>query len=211
MCAEVMLLSNTFIYSGRLKCGTTAVASRKLTLPRPDGLTAYHPGLHQSRSNEVEPCVGPNAARCWISRSLSPDQPVVFVNTDLISSTLEAQSGSRITNTLEARLVTQLTVSLLSLGVPAGEIGIIAFYRSQLALLRQSLASAHTQTQSSELAAPVISGQGCAGVELHTADKFQGRDKEVVIVSCVRSNENGTVGDLLKDRRRVNVALTRAR
>jgi DNA replication ATP-dependent helicase Dna2 len=54
-------------------------------------------------------------------------------------------------------------------------------------------------------------GPGCAGVELHTADKFQGRDKEVVIVSCVRSNENGTVGDLLKDRRRVNVALTRAR
>ncbi|KAI4605280.1 hypothetical protein J4E80_010714 [Alternaria sp. BMP 0032] len=211
MCAEVMLLSNTFIYSGRLKCGTTAVASRKLTLPRPDGLTAYHHGPHQSRSSEVEPCVGPNTARCWISRSLSPDQPVVFVNTDLISSTLEAQSGSRITNTLEARLVTQLTVSLLSLGVPAGEIGIIAFYRSQLALLRQSLASAHTQTQSSELAAPVISGQGCAGVELHTADKFQGRDKEVVIVSCVRSNENGTVGDLLKDRRRVNVALTRAR
>ncbi|KAJ5059176.1 AAA domain-containing protein, partial [Bipolaris maydis] len=49
------------------------------------------------------------------------------------------------------------------------------------------------------------------GVELHTADKFQGRDKEVVIVSCVRSNENGVVGDLLKDRRRINVALTRAR
>ena len=57
----------------------------------------------------------------------------------------------------------------------------------------------------------MISGQGCAGVELHTADKFQGRDKEVVIVSCVRSNQNGVVGDLLKDRRRINVALTRAR
>lgn len=48
-------------------------------------------------------------------------------------------------------------------------------------------------------------------MELHTADKFQGRDKEVVLVSCVRSNDNGIVGDLLKDRRRVNVALTRAR
>lgn len=211
MCAEVMLLSNTFIYSGRLKCGTTAVASRKLELPRPDGLTTYHHGPQQSKSSAVEACTGPNAAHCWISRSLSPDQPVVFINTDLISSTLEAQFGSRITNTLEARLVTQLTVSLLSLGVPAGEVGIIAFYRSQLALLRQSLASAHTQTQISEFAAPAISGQGCAGVELHTADKFQGRDKEVVIVSCVRSNEYGTVGDLLKDRRRVNVALTRAR
>lgn len=46
---------------------------------------------------------------------------------------------------------------------------------------------------------------------MHTADKFQGRDKEVVVLSLVRSNENQTVGDLLKDWRRVNVALTRAR
>jgi DNA replication ATP-dependent helicase Dna2 len=104
-----------------------------------------------------------------------------------------------------------LALSLLSLGISADEIGVIAFYRSQLALLRTSLSSAYTQTQSSELAAPAIGGNGCASVELHTADKFQGRDKEVVIVSCVRSNENGVVGDLLKDRRRVNVALTRAR
>ncbi|KAA8625337.1 Superfamily I DNA and RNA helicase and helicase subunits [Pyrenophora tritici-repentis] len=211
MCADVMLLSNTFIYSGRLKCGTASVASRKLALPKPDGLKTYHQKRYLSRSSAAETCSGSDTAGCWLTQSLSPDQPVVFINTDLISATLETQSGSRITNTLEARLVTQLTVSLLSLGVAADEIGIIAFYRSQLAMLRQSLSSAYTQTQSSELAAPAISGQGCAGVELHTADKFQGRDKEVVIVSCVRSNENGVVGDLLKDRRRVNVALTRAR
>lgn len=211
MCADVMLLSNTFIYSGRLKCGTPAVAARTLKLPRPDGLAAYHHKLQMSRSSAVQTCTGPGAVNCWLSRSLSPDQPVVFINTDPVSPILETQSGPRITNAFEARLVTQLTVSLLSLGITVDEIGIIAFYRSQLALLRQGLSAAYTQTQSSELSAPVISGQGCAGVELHTADKFQGRDKEVVIVSCVRSNENGIVGDLLKDRRRVNVALTRAR
>ncbi|KAJ5027060.1 DNA replication factor Dna2-domain-containing protein [Bipolaris maydis] len=211
MCADVMLLSNRFIYSGRLKCGTTAVATRTLKLPKPNGLMAYHHRLQQSRFSAVQSCAGPDAAHCWLSRSLSPDQPVVFINTDLISPILETQAGPRITNALEARLVSQLTVSLLSLGVVVDEIGIIAFYRSQLALLRQGLAAAYTQTQSSELSAPAISRQGCAGVELHTADKFQGRDKEVVIVSCVRSNENGVVGDLLKDRRRINVALTRAR
>ncbi|CAO2650600.1 Nn.00g018920.m01.CDS01 [Neocucurbitaria sp. VM-36] len=211
MCADIMLLSNTFIYSGRLKCGTPKVASRRLALPKPTGLLSYHHKRHQSQSSAQPTCSGPGSAKCWLSRSLSPASPVVFINTDLISLDLESQSGSRITNTLEARLVTQLTLSLLSLGVPADEIGIIAFYRSQLALLRQSLSSAHTQTQSSELAAPAISGPGSAGVELHTADKFQGRDKEVVLVSCVRSNENGIVGDLLKDRRRINVALTRAR
>jgi DNA replication ATP-dependent helicase Dna2 len=206
MCADVMLLSNTFIYSGRLKCGTPSVASRKLALPKPTGLSSYHHKSHSSRSTAQQTCASPESSTCWLSRSLSPDSPVVFINTDLISQSLEAQSGSRITNALEARLVTHLTLSLLSLGISANEIGIIAFYRSQLALLRASLSSAYTQTQTSEL-----STSSCAGVELHTADKFQGRDKEVVIVSCVRSNDNGTVGDLLKDRRRVNVALTRAR
>jgi DNA replication ATP-dependent helicase Dna2 len=211
MCADVMLLSNKFIYSGRLKCGTASVASRKLALPNPSGLNSYHHKSHDSRSSALHSCAGPDSASCWLSRTLSPDSPVVFVNTDLISSNLESQSGSRITNALESRLVTQMTLSLLSLGVPADEIGIIAFYRSQLAMLRTSLSSAHTQTQCSELAAPSISSHGCSGVELHTADKFQGRDKEVVIVSSVRSNENGVIGDLLKDRRRINVALTRAR
>lgn len=129
----------------------------------------------------------------------------MFINTDRISPALESSSGNRIINTLEARLISQLTSSLLALGVDAAEIGIIAFYRSQLALLRSSLSS-HTQT-TSERGAPLAA----SGVELHTADKFQGRDKEVVLVSCVRSNDTQCVGELLKDRRRVNVALTRAR
>jgi DNA replication ATP-dependent helicase Dna2 len=209
MCAEVMLLSNTFIYSGRLKCGTLDVASRRLALSKPAGLQMHHRNASAPSSTPTVACPGPGSPGCWLSRSLSPDCPVVFINTDLISTTLEAQSGSRIINTLEARLVTQITISLLSLGVSASEIGVIAFYRSQLALLRANLSATHTQTQSSELTAAAAAA--FAGVELHTADKFQGRDKEVVIVSCVRSNDNGTVGDLLKDRRRVNVALTRAR
>ena len=46
---------------------------------------------------------------------------------------------------------------------------------------------------------------------MHTADKFQGRDKECIIISLVRSNTDGNIGDLLKDWRRINVAFTRAR
>jgi DNA replication ATP-dependent helicase Dna2 len=211
MCADIMHLSNTFIYSGRLKCGTPSVASRKLSLPSPGGLEMYHRRALPSTSTFDSICPGPESPSCWLSRSLSPDCPVVFINTDPISQSLEAQSGSRIINTVEARLVTHLALSLLSLGVPADEIGIIAFYRSQLALLRTNLSAAYTQTQTSELAAPAPTTSTPAGIELHTADKFQGRDKEVVLVSCVRSNDSSTVGDLLKDQRRVNVALTRAR
>ena len=49
------------------------------------------------------------------------------------------------------------------------------------------------------------------GVELSTIDRYQGRDKLVIIISFVRSNERGKAGRLLQDIRRLNVAMTRAK
>lgn len=48
-------------------------------------------------------------------------------------------------------------------------------------------------------------------LEINTIDKYQGRDKKVIVVSFVRSNAQGTVGHLLRDWRRLNVALSRAK
>ena len=47
-------------------------------------------------------------------------------------------------------------------------------------------------------------------MEISSVDGFQGREKEAIIISMVRSSESGGVG-FLSDRRRMNVAVTRAR
>lgn len=53
--------------------------------------------------------------------------------------------------------------------------------------------------------------EDCPLVEVSTIDKYQGKDRECVIISLVRSNSAGNVGELLKDWQRLNVAFTRAK
>lgn len=197
MCEEVMSLSNVLIYNGRLKCGNSAVAARSIRIPRMESLRQHHhtpSTLLAASLNPKTVCLNPSRALCWIRDLLDPSTKACFVNTDtLLPLSRESETGSRIVNTCEATLCTQLVQSLLTTGVPAADIGVITLYRSQIALIKQNLRQYHP------------------AVEMHTADKFQGRDKEVVILSLVRSNESLNVGDLLRDWRRVNVALTRAR
>ncbi|KAL8776489.1 MAG: hypothetical protein Q9194_003114 [Teloschistes cf. exilis] len=197
MCEEVMSLSNVLIYNGRLKCGNSAVAARSIRIPRMESLRQHHhtpSTLLAASLNPKTVCLNPTRALCWIRDLLDPSTKACFVNTDtLLPLSRESEAGSRMVNTCEATLCTQLVQSLLTTGVPAADIGVITLYRSQLALIKQNLRQYHP------------------AVEMHTADKFQGRDKEVVILSLVRSNDSLNVGDLLRDWRRVNVALTRAR
>lgn len=197
MCEDVMTLSNTLIYNGRLKCGNPAVAQASIRVPWLEALKQHHhtpSSLLPASLNPKTVCLNPTRALCWIRDLLDPSTKACFVNTDpLLPLSRESETGSRIVNPCEATICTQLVQSLLTTGVPAKDIGVITLYRSQLALIKQNLR------------------HHCPAVEMYTADKFQGRDKEVIILSLVRSNESLNVGDLLKDWRRVNVALTRAR
>jgi DNA replication ATP-dependent helicase Dna2 len=178
MCEEIMTLSNELIYGGRLKCGTREVAERALKLPTPGGLEELLKG---------DRCGG----RCWIRALFEEKVKAVFVDTDQVPAR-EVKVGDRTINPVEAALTAQLIEGFLSSGVPAGEIGVITVYRSQLKTIQQLLSHAKE-------------------VEMHTADKFQGRDKEVIVISLVRSNDEGNIGELLRDWRRINVAFTRAR
>ena len=58
---------------------------------------------------------------------------------------------------------------------------------------------------------PFLAFEKKAGLEVSTIDKYQGRDKEAIVLSLVRSNAIGRTGKLLEDHRRVNVALSRAK
>jgi superfamily I DNA and/or RNA helicase len=98
--------------------------------------------------------------------------------------------GASLLNPAEAELVGRKVQALLEANVAPSEIAVIVPYSAQARLLRQQLA--------------------IPGLEVDTVDGFQGREKEAVIISLVRSNTRGEIG-FLSDTRRMNVALTRAR
>jgi DNA replication ATP-dependent helicase Dna2 len=194
MSEDIMTLANALIYSGRLKCGNEAVAKRALALPNSEQiLQSHHHPISSTATSQPHICPSHLSSNCFLQPLLSPETRVLFLNTDPLDLTArDITQGNRTTNPFEAKLTTHIASTLLAAGLPAKDLGIVTFYRSQLSILRHSLRS-HP------------------ALELHTADKFQGRDKEAIIVSFVRSNDTGSVGDLLRDWRRVNVAVTRAR
>jgi DNA replication ATP-dependent helicase Dna2 len=235
MSEDIMTLSNTLIYNGRLKCGTESLRFAKLDIPDMDALRTRHfdaasflsHSQSQSQRSPSKPahhhptsfCPAPRQGTCWLADLLDPSARVRFVNTDaLLPASREQAKGNRIVNPCEARVVAQLVDALLTVGVPPHEIGVVTHYRSQLALLKHVLRSGSGAAGTSSSNAGMMAGtgrvavnSGAADVEMHTADRFQGRDKEVVILSLVRSNEQCAIGELLKDWRRINVAFTRAK
>ena len=78
------------------------------------------------------------------------------------------------------------------------DVGIISPYRAQVQFLRSLI-------KKREFFKPYRSL-----VSVNTVDGFQGQERDVILISLVRSNEEGQIG-FLRDLRRMNVAITRAR
>ena len=117
-------------------------------------------------------------------------KPFLFIDTcDELEERVRKGSTSR-ENPGEARLVKDVAERLLNRGIRPEDIAVISPYDDQVAHIKRML---HVE-----------------GLEIKTVDGFQGREKEVVIVSFVRSNKSGTIG-FLNDLRRLNVSITRAK
>lgn len=101
----------------------------------------------------------------------------------------QAPESSSYHNVKEAELLLKKVAQLQAACVAATAIAVITPYSGQVRHLRDLLPD---------------------GVEVGSVDGFQGREKEAVIISLVRSNMKGEVG-FLAETRRMNVALTRAR
>nr|XP_054588156.1 DNA replication ATP-dependent helicase/nuclease DNA2 isoform X2 [Nothobranchius furzeri] len=182
---QIMSLSNSLMYDGRLECGSERTATALLTLPLL--LPVQSELLSFSQSH-------PELDLSWLQATLLPSNPVCFLDSSLVPA-LESVEQGGVSNHTEAALVHTLLSLLIKAGCKAGDIGVIAPYRQQL------------KTISALLQSPAFTE-----VEVNTVDRYQGRDKSLIVLSFVRSTaEEGNLGELLKDWRRLNVAITRAK
>ena len=126
-----------------------------------------------------------------------PNKPMFFYS---ISGMEEiSSSGTSYLNRTEASYVEKIVTHLLKMGVTPAQIGVITPYDGQKQYVYEYM------RRSGSLAPSLYES-----IEVASVDAFQGREKDYILVSCVRSSESQGIG-FLSDPRRLNVALTRSR
>lgn len=126
-----------------------------------------------------------------------PDRPHFFWTT--LGQEECSATGTSYLNRTEAANVEKVVTQLLRCGAVPSQIGVITPYEGQRAYIVSYM------TRNAALRQALYQE-----VEVASVDSFQGREKDYIIVSCVRSNEQQGIG-FLSDPRRLNVALTRAK
>lgn len=178
---DIMYLSNTLVYNGCLKCGNDSVANNR---------------LKWAKDGQLEKVFEEYS---WMTSVLCDDpyKAALFLDTEKVPAKEERDSSGLIKNVIEAQIVKCLVKSFIQIGVTENDVGVIAPYRKQVTVIRDLLTCN-------------------PGVEVNTVDQYQGRDKDIIIISLTRSftsakDAETKSGELLKDIRRLNVALTRAK
>ncbi|KAJ6668811.1 hypothetical protein lerEdw1_012295 [Lerista edwardsae] len=98
-------------------------------------------------------------------------------------------------NMAESSFIVKLIQCLVASGIDGSMIGVIALYKSQMNQICTLLGAVHSDA--SQIKA----------VQVSTVDAFQGAEKEIIVLSCVRTRHVG----FIDSEKRVNVALTRGK
>ncbi|BEI94616.1 uncharacterized protein CcaverHIS019_0701880 [Cutaneotrichosporon cavernicola] len=194
MNADIMTVSNALIYEERLRCGSDAVANQSLVL---------------SDQQSCESLGGTCDSTCWVQDLMREERKAVFVDTDTLPAK-ETRAGDLVQNPTEAALIATLAHALVASGTSPSDIAVITPYRQQIKLIQRVLHTIPKANPNSN-PNPSLNSVSLTDIEVLTADKSQGRDKAVILVSLVRSNDTGSIGELLRDWRRINVSFTRAK
>jgi len=129
-----------------------------------------------------------------LKNNILTTSPLLYVDTSDMDWEEDIEDEDSISNCAEAVFVSELVDKFIALGVDQSSVGVIAPYWSQIALIRSL----------------VWEEAGLREIEIRTVDGFQGREKEVIILSLVRSNDTSDIG-FLAETRRINVSVTRAK
>lgn len=158
-----------------------------------------------------------------------PDNPVYFWDTcrkhqeGRVRIGFREDRGFTYSNKGEVSFVTEVLTKLIyEKGVKRSDIGVITPYRGQRDLISSILVENDLiNPEKNDILVEVdrddiyndskpVTIHTVSDIMIASIDAFQGREKNFLIMSCVRSNETNKIG-FLSDERRLNVALTRAK
>ena len=192
---DILKLCNSLVYSEKMRQGNSFAANSFLKFPDLNFFINSLPEFHLQ----------------YLIQILQPKPSIQFINTDLIPIFFEKSFQGSKMNSGEAYIISIIVVSMILSGVNPNLIGIISPYRAQILLLKKLISAQilyMTKYYSNSLNNPedIIKL-----IEIHTVDKFQGRDKDCIIFSAVKSNSKTSPGNHVSDWQRLNVSITRSK
>ncbi|XP_017485181.1 PREDICTED: DNA replication ATP-dependent helicase/nuclease DNA2-like [Rhagoletis zephyria] len=216
----IMALANKLTYSGKLRCANDeierATLNHFLKPENTDTLSQEGTSLYLSKaiSASLDDAVI-FMDTCGIAKAVENSAPKSPTDSGgNLSTPTKSSIGGYVYNNFEAIIISRLIQTLLSIygkgGLTGADIGVISPFQRQVAHIKEVIG------------AEIVNEKH---IEINTVDQYQGRDKEVIIYSCVKSSDDlldsydsqpsslSTIVDseLLKDERRLNVAVTRAK
>ena len=185
MHTDIMDIINRF-YEQRLSCGNSEAIEKleknhNLTIKGIDGSTFIKPEIHAY----------------WIDSSSTPNNKPIYE--------IRPNSTSNY-NILEKYIVIELLKKIADAYKEQGynknnqkTVGVISFYQMQVNEIRETFRNAKKTYDFSAI-----------NVDINTVDRFQGKEKNIIITSLVRNNEKGRASKHVVAFERINVAFSRA-